>query len=147
MNTNQRIDQHEIYQKLINEYPWLWEAPSHSISDEDYKKAFKLGHGDWFPYVNYYNLNVLEELKPYLFSFSGLLANGQALVLRAVWQVSQNTVVSSIFSKHPHSMEEVVLYLDFLTVNNKEMLDWYKKLESYQFKKAVPFGFHPASPQ
>jgi hypothetical protein len=138
----QKIDQHEIYRTLIKNYPWLWEAPSQAVSDDEYRRAFKLQNADWFPYMAYYDLSILDELKPYLVSFTGLSPAPGVAYLRSVWQFSRETHSSAIFCKHPHDTERVVTYMDFLSINNKEVLDLYKRFEKFEYQKEeVVYGF------
>jgi hypothetical protein len=139
-----RIDAHEIYKKLITDFSWLWEAPSLALPDDEYKAAFKLHKADWFPYMAYYKLDILNELKPYFFSLSAIAPVQGQMLLRTTWQFSKDTHASGIFSKHPFDQDAIVIYLDYLSLNNKEVIDLYKKFEKFEYKKEeTKWGFAP----
>lgn len=144
---------HALYKTLITDYPWLWDAPSRTIAEDVYREHFALGRTfDWFPYINYYKLDlfnatvkefesdVVSLVKDKLFSFSAQMA-GQNLILHAKFQFSKNTHVSCYIAGHPQNVDAHVCYLDFVTNNGKEVLDLYEQFTPYEYKTEDVKGF------
>jgi hypothetical protein len=135
-----KIDQHELYKTLLSKYPWLFEN-SHNIDEEMYRKHFKFNDMNWYPYVFYYNLDILDELKDRLVSFSAVLAGQQGFVIRALFQMSPDTHIYCFFVKHPNDANTLVLYFDFHTRKNSDLLEFTKKHEKYEYNAAANLGF------
>lgn len=141
-----KIDQHEIYQKLLTDYPWLFENSQPDFSDEEYRRHFKLERALWFPYVNYYDLSILDALKDNLVMFTGMSA-ANSIVLREIFQISPETHATCIVTKHPHELTSVVVYFDITTRSGAEFVKFCKDNEKYEFRpnesKGFSFGIPP----
>lgn len=135
-----KIESHELYKKIIAEYPWLIENAANGVVEEEYRKHFKFDRMNWYPYVFYYDMSVLHELKDNLVTFTAVLA-GQAFVLRALFQLSPNTHAYAFFVKHPHDANASVVYFDFHTNKNSELIDFVKKHQSYEHTTTEKLGF------
>jgi hypothetical protein len=135
------MENHKLYEKLTSEYPWLFEpANDNTISDETYLEYFKLKNCYWFPFVNYYKMEILNELKDKFVNFRNIAAQ-QGFAPRMLFQHSRDTHIHAFLVTYGDYKDHVI-YLDFWTNKPKEFLECYNNFKKFEYtdeNKALGF--------
>lgn len=135
---------HQIYDQITSDYKFLFEPNIPPIADEDYIKQFKLDkNAFWYPYVGYYKIDLLNDLKENFLYFSGKLY-GSNIMFRATYQFSKETFGHGFLVKHPEAKSETVLYFDIMTLKAEEFLELFNnKFKKHEFLNEEKLGFFP----